>query len=132
VPPIGVFIVAGCGADLLINICLTLLGFVIPHSQSCASNSITIPRFTLRRQQLMFILQIHPWPHPRLLPRIRLLRSSSTSSRGSLHCCPCPRRLQRARAEWRQWLRNDRTTSPSPVKKALHDGFLNLDGGLRT
>jgi len=25
-PPLGVFAVAGCGADLLINICLTLLG----------------------------------------------------------------------------------------------------------
>jgi uncharacterized membrane protein YqaE (UPF0057 family) len=30
VPPIGVFLVAGCGADLLINICLTLLGYVLP------------------------------------------------------------------------------------------------------
>lgn len=27
-PPVGVYIVAGCGADLLINICLTLLGYV--------------------------------------------------------------------------------------------------------
>ena len=27
-PPLGVFIVAGCGADLLINICLTILGYV--------------------------------------------------------------------------------------------------------
>lgn len=26
VPPAGVFIIAGCGADLLINICLTILG----------------------------------------------------------------------------------------------------------
>lgn len=29
VPPIGVYAVAGCGADLLINICLTLLGYVL-------------------------------------------------------------------------------------------------------
>lgn len=28
VPPVGVVIVAGCGADVLINICLTLLGYV--------------------------------------------------------------------------------------------------------
>jgi uncharacterized membrane protein YqaE (UPF0057 family) len=27
-PPIGVFMIAGCGADLLINICLTILGYV--------------------------------------------------------------------------------------------------------
>lgn len=25
-PPVGVWMVAGCGADLLINICLTILG----------------------------------------------------------------------------------------------------------
>ena len=28
VPPAGVFAVAGCGADILINICLTILGYV--------------------------------------------------------------------------------------------------------
>jgi hypothetical protein len=27
-PPLGVFLVAGCGADLLINVCLTVLGYV--------------------------------------------------------------------------------------------------------
>ncbi|CAL3970230.1 hypothetical protein PZA11_006491 [Diplocarpon coronariae] len=30
-PPVGVYIVAGCGADLLINICLTLLGYIPGH-----------------------------------------------------------------------------------------------------
>ncbi|EDN96853.1 hypothetical protein SS1G_01779 [Sclerotinia sclerotiorum 1980 UF-70] len=30
-PPIGVFAVAGCGPDLLINICLTLLGYIPGH-----------------------------------------------------------------------------------------------------
>ena len=30
-PPVGVFLVAGCGADLLINICLTLLGYIPGH-----------------------------------------------------------------------------------------------------
>lgn len=31
VPPVGVYIVAGCGADLLINVCLTLLGYIPGH-----------------------------------------------------------------------------------------------------
>jgi len=31
VPPIGVFLVAGCGADLFINILLTLLGYFPGH-----------------------------------------------------------------------------------------------------
>ncbi len=30
-PPVGVFLVAGCGADLFINICLTLLGYLPGH-----------------------------------------------------------------------------------------------------
>ncbi|KAI1391275.1 uncharacterized protein F4822DRAFT_396193 [Hypoxylon trugodes] len=30
-PPIGVWAVAGCGADLLINICLTVLGYIPGH-----------------------------------------------------------------------------------------------------
>ncbi|KAI5854310.1 plasma membrane proteolipid 3 [Tricharina praecox] len=30
-PPLGVFFVAGCGADVLINICLTLLGYLPGH-----------------------------------------------------------------------------------------------------
>lgn len=31
VPPVGVYVVAGCGADLLINIALTILGFLPGH-----------------------------------------------------------------------------------------------------
>jgi uncharacterized membrane protein YqaE (UPF0057 family) len=31
VPPVGVFLVAGCGADLLINILLTCLGYFPGH-----------------------------------------------------------------------------------------------------
>ncbi|EKD20146.1 hypothetical protein LZ554_008866 [Drepanopeziza brunnea f. sp. 'monogermtubi'] len=30
-PPVGVYLVAGCGVDLLINICLTLLGYIPGH-----------------------------------------------------------------------------------------------------
>jgi len=31
VPPVGVFLVAGCGADLFINIALTVLGYIPGH-----------------------------------------------------------------------------------------------------
>jgi hypothetical protein len=31
VPPAGVYAVAGCGADFLINILLTCLGYVLPQ-----------------------------------------------------------------------------------------------------
>ncbi|KAI1076341.1 hypothetical protein F5B20DRAFT_556731 [Whalleya microplaca] len=31
VPPIGVWAVAGCGADLFVNICLTILGYIPGH-----------------------------------------------------------------------------------------------------
>ncbi|KAH8591077.1 plasma membrane proteolipid 3 precursor [Bisporella sp. PMI_857] len=31
IPPVGVWMVAGCGADLLINICLTVLGYIPGH-----------------------------------------------------------------------------------------------------
>ncbi|KAI9654800.1 MAG: hypothetical protein M1821_005794 [Bathelium mastoideum] len=31
IPPVGVFMIAGCGADLLINIALTLLGYFPGH-----------------------------------------------------------------------------------------------------
>ncbi|QIX01582.1 hypothetical protein AMS68_007099 [Peltaster fructicola] len=30
-PPVGVFLIKGCGADLLINICLTILGYFPGH-----------------------------------------------------------------------------------------------------
>ncbi|MCJ1465793.1 hypothetical protein MMC07_004412 [Pseudocyphellaria aurata] len=46
VPPVGVFLIAGCGADLFINICLTLLGYLtspprkdkssFAHGDACA------------------------------------------------------------------------------------------------
>jgi uncharacterized membrane protein YqaE (UPF0057 family) len=31
VPPVGVYIISGCGPDLFINICLTLLGYLPGH-----------------------------------------------------------------------------------------------------
>ncbi|KAF7509160.1 hypothetical protein GJ744_008387 [Endocarpon pusillum] len=30
-PPVGVFMISGCSADLIINICLTLLGYIPGH-----------------------------------------------------------------------------------------------------
>ncbi|POR34308.1 Plasma membrane proteolipid 3 [Tolypocladium paradoxum] len=30
-PPLGVWVVAGCGMDLFINICLTILGYIPGH-----------------------------------------------------------------------------------------------------
>ncbi|KAG8866741.1 plasma membrane proteolipid Pmp3, partial [Tulasnella sp. 331] len=30
-PPLAAFMITGCGCDLLINICLTLLGFIPGH-----------------------------------------------------------------------------------------------------
>ncbi|MCJ1460140.1 hypothetical protein MMC28_010519 [Mycoblastus sanguinarius] len=30
-PPVGVFMIAGCGADLFFNICLTILGYFPGH-----------------------------------------------------------------------------------------------------
>ncbi|KAI4264061.1 MAG: hypothetical protein L6R42_000827 [Xanthoria sp. 1 TBL-2021] len=30
-PPVGIWMIAGCGADLLVNICLTLLGYFPGH-----------------------------------------------------------------------------------------------------
>lgn len=30
-PPLGVFMIGGCGADLFVNVCLTLLGFFPGH-----------------------------------------------------------------------------------------------------
>lgn len=45
VPPVGTYIVAGCGADLLINICLTLLGYVLsnffPRNYFCSFNLLS-------------------------------------------------------------------------------------------
>ncbi|PWY79657.1 hypothetical protein BO70DRAFT_293088 [Aspergillus heteromorphus CBS 117.55] len=31
IPPLGVFFLSGCSADLVINICLTLLGYLPGH-----------------------------------------------------------------------------------------------------
>ena len=126
-PPIGVYIVSGCGADLLINICLTLLGFVNLISTPAQGDLLFYPA---SQQQLTLNLQIHSRPHSRILPRIRLLRSPRPSSRGPFHCCSCSRCLQRASAEWRQWIWYNRATSP--VKSyARRPSVIELNSKLR-
>lgn len=40
VPPIGVYCVAGCGADLLINIALTILGYFPGHIHALVAPTI--------------------------------------------------------------------------------------------
>lgn len=71
VPPVGVYIVAGCGADLFINICLTLLGYVLRTSFLVLQ--IWNTTYLLLNTILIANLQIPSWPHPRLLPRVCLL-----------------------------------------------------------
>lgn len=70
VPPVGVLIVAGCGADVLINICLTLLGYVRPIRPIVPNDLFLflVPRLTKYHKQL------HPRPHTRLLRPLRLLQ----------------------------------------------------------
>lgn len=43
VPPVGVFLVAGCGMDLLINIVLTLLGYLPGHLHAFYIGKSTSP-----------------------------------------------------------------------------------------
>jgi uncharacterized membrane protein YqaE (UPF0057 family) len=58
VPPIGVFLVAGCGMDLLINILLTCLGYV--PSQPYASFSSSLSLSLLLSPSLSFSLLLSP------------------------------------------------------------------------
>lgn len=63
VPPLGIFLISGCSADLLINILLTILGYAASQP-----NLHGIRRLTK--------LQVFPGSHSCLLPRIRILPSS--------------------------------------------------------
>lgn len=68
VPPVGVLIVAGCGADVLINICLTLLGYVHLTEPSSQASAYPVPQLTRTNKQ------VHPRPHSCLLHPLRLLQ----------------------------------------------------------
>jgi uncharacterized membrane protein YqaE (UPF0057 family) len=45
-PPVGVFLERGCGADLLINILLTMLGFIPGEVRGVLSSYIGLPPST--------------------------------------------------------------------------------------
>ena len=49
-PPLGVFLVAGCGADLLINIALTVLGYLPGHLHAFYIEYVYYERRELRAQ----------------------------------------------------------------------------------
>ncbi|KAF2703005.1 UPF0057-domain-containing protein, partial [Pleomassaria siparia CBS 279.74] len=59
VPPIGVFLVAGCGADLLINILLTVLGYFPGHIHAFYVEYVYFKR---RDQARAGILDAQPAP----------------------------------------------------------------------
>ncbi|CAA9963092.1 hypothetical protein CFE70_006514 [Pyrenophora teres f. teres 0-1] len=58
-PPVGVFLVAGCGVDLVINICLTLLAFIPGHVHAFYVEYIYVKR---RDQARAGILDTKPAP----------------------------------------------------------------------
>ena len=58
-PPVGVFLVAGCGADLLINICLTVLAFIPGHVHAFYVEYVYVKR---RDQARAGILDAKPAP----------------------------------------------------------------------
>ena len=89
-PPLGVFLVAGCGADLLINVCLTVLGYVRYYLIHLSIPPSLLPppplffrgnkekkRKERKREQARSKQadpsNIAPRPHPRLLRRVRVL-----------------------------------------------------------
>jgi len=89
--------IAGCGADLLINICLTVLGYVdllilssvrdVPYHHHhppipfpSPSSPSAIPYNTPLTPTLL-PLQLLPWPFACLLSRVRLFRAPLTVPR---------------------------------------------------
>jgi hypothetical protein len=88
VPPVGVFIVAGCGADVLINIALTILGYArITLIPKPSYSILTMP-------------QLLPRSHPCLLRRIHLLQAPRRDPRWYVRWQPCFRYLQPEGAAW--------------------------------
>ncbi|RMZ68089.1 plasma membrane proteolipid 3 [Pyrenophora seminiperda CCB06] len=53
VPPVGVFLVAGCGADLLINICLCLLALFPGHIHAFYVEFVYLRRRDQARQGIL-------------------------------------------------------------------------------
>ncbi|KAH8702137.1 putative stress response RCI peptide [Talaromyces proteolyticus] len=53
-PPVGVFLISGCGADLLINICLTILGYFPGHIHAFYLEYVYYHRKNLGAQGTVF------------------------------------------------------------------------------
>ena len=84
--------VAGCGADLLVNICLTLLGYIPGHSKYLLPTPYDPPNFLPSIDTKI--------DSPRLLHRVRLFRPSGERSAGSVERRSRARRLLGSCAEW--------------------------------
>ncbi|KAI1177209.1 hypothetical protein F4777DRAFT_219254 [Nemania sp. FL0916] len=67
IPPLGVFLERGCGADFLINILLTILGYIpgIIHALYVAPNLTCLSRST---QQFLYATS-PPYPTANSQPR---------------------------------------------------------------
>ncbi|KAF7546710.1 hypothetical protein G7046_g9229 [Stylonectria norvegica] len=72
-PPLGVFLERGCGADLLINILLTILG---KPSSNASSPSPLLTSMT----------RIHSRHHPRPLHHSEILSAAPTTVGGLMDC----------------------------------------------
>lgn len=107
-PPIGVYAIAGCGADLLINICLTILGCVaFPDASSHThTHTLSLSLSPLVTDTVSLSGQLLPRPHPRVLSRVRVPRPPRAGTRGPLHRLPRAGHLQRAHPERRPRLRH--------------------------
>jgi uncharacterized membrane protein YqaE (UPF0057 family) len=99
VPPLGVFLISGCGVDFFINILLTILGYVL-HSLFYFLWDLRIllatsfhayiplharntPNTTPKKANTG---QVPSRPHPRLLPRVCLLQSPQWGNRSCSRC----------------------------------------------
>ncbi|KAH9043183.1 hypothetical protein EDB85DRAFT_919978 [Lactarius pseudohatsudake] len=69
IPPLGVFLERGCGADFLINILLTILGYMYVF--------IIFP-IALVFDLYFFFLGIQTWHHPRIIYHPQILRPNQT------------------------------------------------------
>lgn len=89
-PPVGVFMIAGCGADLLVSEC------------------INWPLDDMTDIRLDQHMPHHPWilprPYSRLLSRIRLLSQTGTGQPGLVRQQQSSRSIQRQRPDWWPWL----------------------------
>ncbi|MBE7179895.1 MAG: YqaE/Pmp3 family membrane protein [Terriglobus roseus] len=92
-PPVGVFLVAGCGADLLINICLTILGY--------------FPGVRIQSPLLAVSSTDARTAHPRLLSRVRVLQAQGGERERRLRQLARAGRVQQQRPDGREGLWHD-------------------------